>query len=87
MRSYEEFGIAAVLPGLVRAAEVLQEEIRELQARLNHRPVGRPKGSGKGSGTKSYWAKMTPEERVAEIKRRARVAVRNRKLKAKEAGA
>jgi len=39
------------------------------------------KASARGSGTRAYWASMTPEERSAEMKRRAAVARENRNKK------
>jgi hypothetical protein len=41
----------------------------------------RPKLAGKAAG--SYWAKLTPDERSVEMKRRAKVRERNRAAKAK----
>jgi hypothetical protein len=107
---YAQMGIAAILPGLVRAAEVLQVEIDMLKAMLGRAQAGerivkrpgRPPGihtkqrkkqahangsvpvptanlNAKGKpfstgGPASYWAKMTPEERSAEMKRRQTLA-------------
>jgi hypothetical protein len=109
---YAQMGIAAILPGLTRAVEIMQSEIDSLRAmlataaqggRIIKRP-GRPPGihtkqrkkqahangsvpvptvamNVKGKpirtdGPASYWAKMTPEERSAEMKRRQKLAAK-----------
>jgi hypothetical protein len=63
---YEEFGIAAVLPGLVRSVEILQAEIDGLKLRLNPAPV-KNQSPGKGSGSRKWWANATPAQRKKRL--------------------
>ena len=76
-------GLAAMLPGMVRAHELLGQQIAAMQAQL----AGLQNGGGRKPGPQTeqarakiaearrgYWAKMTPEERSAEMKRRGGIA-------------
>jgi hypothetical protein len=82
--NYEEAGIAHMLVGMVRAREVLDQEIEELRKRLD---LARKGGSAldavreaKARGARGPWAGKTAEERSAIIK------ARWTKKKAKETG-
>jgi len=77
----KSFGLAAQALGLHRAIELLQAELRNLNAQLAEaqpaeepRPVGRPAGKARKSG----WP-ADPEERSREMKRRQAVTAKKRK--------
>jgi hypothetical protein len=59
----------ATLSGLYKAIELLQLEIREIESELVEGKEGK-EGREEKSKKASYWSKMTPEERVAEMKKR-----------------
>jgi len=80
---YAKLGLAAMLPGMVHAHEILGELIEDVRLRLGEaeapaaataRKRGRPKAAGltaKGTPVKSgYWAKLTPNERRTEMQKR-----------------
>lgn len=76
-RSYARMGIAAMIPGLQRAAELLTAEVAKFKALLDDDATERQienvtatKRGGGSSGHKAYWAAMTPEEKRAEMLRR-----------------
>lgn len=85
MTKYEEMGIASLLPGMIRMHEMMGEAIQEVQeqlARVQGRlaagdepdeevPAVRMKR--KKSAQALYWARMTVDERSAEMKRRGMV--------------
>lgn len=84
---YEQMGIAALLPGMTFAVELIQKQLDEMRAQLTgivfsaeKRAVGRPKGSKNkrmAAGGQS-WAGLTPEERSAEMKHRMALAKKNK---------
>lgn len=89
---YEQMGIAALLPGMTYAIELVQKQLDEMRGQLEvimsgggtARKVGRPKGST--SASRNGWAGMTPEERSAEMRRRQMVAVGKAEPRAKKRG-
>lgn len=68
--NYEEAGIATMLAGLVRAREVLDNEIQTLQARLGQTTNGDAVREAKRRGAKGFWTDKGPEERSAIMKAR-----------------
>jgi len=90
LTKYELMGMSALIPGLVSAREAIDAEIRRYQgiialARENEEG-GEPEPeakTGRGSHQAAYWARMTPEERSAEMRRRGMV---NKKKKLAQAG-
>ena len=112
-------GIAAMLPGLQLALDVLSAQIEEYRALLRtlqaengqpvKRKVGRPRKNPvaqpaqftlvqapakttrnqaeRTAGMKAYWAKMTPNQRRAEMHRRAAKGLGRKGSKAKAAAA
>lgn len=74
INKYEQMGLAATLPGMINAVEVLQGEIDRMRAVLGYaqgRGAAPDENEGQElSGQKAYWAKMTPEQRAAEMARR-----------------
>ena len=90
--SYAQMGMAATLPGLIRALEIVQQHVDELQAQLGQRqPAGKKLGRTSKAdleqraqldvtnllGAKSGWP-ADPEERRAEALRRRAVAAAKR---------
>jgi hypothetical protein len=78
-------GIAATIPGLQHAAQVILQELDSLRARLAalqageetpHRRRGRPRGTATDGNIRSGWP-ADPEERKLEMARR--MAKRKRK--------
>jgi hypothetical protein len=76
--SYEMMGIAATIPGLQHAAQVIQDELDSLRARLAalqageenpQRRRGRPRGTATDGEIRSGWP-ADPEERKREMARR-----------------
>ena len=61
--------MAAAIPGLQMAIDQLQETLDQIRAQLNGE-VKRGRPPGPSQTQSAYWAKMTPEERSAEVKRR-----------------
>lgn len=93
IQKYEQFGIAAMLPGMVRAVELLQAQIDDMRARLEGLQIGNTKSAKRrgrppaatgeltvhGTPLKpGYWASMTAEERSAEMRRRRAVQEKNK---------
>lgn len=82
---YEQMGRAALVPGMQHMIELMQAQLDEFRRALGQlqepvrRGPGRPKVDHvdpevRSRGSASYWAKMTPEERSAEMRRRQQVA-------------
>ena len=85
---YIQMGIAALLPGMQYLIDKMQAQIddfRQELARLQGtqpKKLGRPpkerpqnvESPARSRGSASYWAKMTPKERSAEMRRRQQVA-------------
>ena len=92
--TYEQMGIAALLPGMQHALEIIQGQIDHMRARLAElqggeaapRKVGRPKKTVNSPAAKSGWPD-DPEERSREMKRRQAVAREKRAAAAKGASA
>ena len=89
MKGYEKFGIAALIPGMQHMVDLMQRELDDMRKMISSEDTKIPKkilGDRKKQGTasKAYWAKMTPEQRSTEMRRRMQVAKRR---KAKEATA
>jgi hypothetical protein len=77
MNNYEKFGIAAMIPGMQHMIDLMQSELDKMR-----RVISEDTDDVKDSYSapqKKYWAKMTPEERSAEVIRRQKVAARNKK--------
>ena len=77
---YAAMGMAAMLPGMIHARELLDRRIQEMQAQLAAlQSGGGAKKQQQRDGTKirAYWASMTPEERSAEMTRRSMVGRRH----------
>lgn len=82
---YQAAGIAVTIGGLEQVQDLIQQRIDELSAQLaGLRGIRRTKQSkhsevdiAKSTGVATYWAKMSPKERSAEMDRR--IAVRKRK--------
>jgi hypothetical protein len=64
-----QMGISMLLPGAIHQAKLANAEVQRLQGLLAQLQNGNRVRRGKTAST-SYWAKMTPEERSAEIIRR-----------------
>jgi hypothetical protein len=82
MTNYESVGLAAMIPGMQHMITLMQRELDEIRAtlaRVQARQAGyeetadSPEKKGKGSHQAAYWARMTPEERSAEMRRRGMV--------------
>jgi hypothetical protein len=80
---YEQMGIAALLPGMTYAIEVMQKQVDEMRAQLTgsingddpvKRKVGRPAGA---AGNRAGWSD-DPEERKVEAQRRADMRRQNK---------
>jgi len=97
MTAYEEMGIAAMLPGMQHMITLMQRELDAMRATLA-RVQARKSGEtpleeeterkhrynpSSGVAQRNYWARMTPEQRRAEMKRRGMVKKGVRKPKAK----
>jgi hypothetical protein len=80
MKKFEEFGIAAVLPGLVHAAELLQQQIDSLRERISEVPqrerISEEKHRKKPKAT--WWTQATKAERAARIISMNKARARNR---------
>lgn len=92
--SLEQFGIASLIPGFQRALDLLQAELNSLRAKLSlpeqkrsstkfqiamqKRSKNEKWRSKAVTSQKSYWAKMTKEERSAEMKRRMALSKRRK---------
>jgi hypothetical protein len=72
LKQYAQFGMAAMLPGMIHAREILDRRIREMQEQLAGLQDGKKQDGRRNNkgGAAAYWAKLTPEERSAEMKRR-----------------
>ena len=75
---YERAGRATFLPGLLFAIELLESKRDELQAYLDGSKAPPPEKrkytrSEAGQRVRTYWTSLTPEQRTAEMKRRANV--------------
>jgi hypothetical protein len=70
--SYARMGMAAMLPGMQRAAEILQNEIEKFKALLSDDGTTRPQiyNASRISKQGEYWESMTLDERRAEMVRR-----------------
>lgn len=86
--TYEQMGMAALLPGMQHVLAILEGHINEMRdqiAALQGHPAKRGRGRPPmrhddeqvaevmkrgGNAQKKYWAKMTPEQRSAEMIRR-----------------
>jgi hypothetical protein len=87
LKRYAAAGMAAYLPGMVYALELLEHYIEEFREQLTQLQVADqvsrdqppPQKQGKRDGRgKSSWQGMTPEERSVEMKRRMKVRRRNK---------
>ena len=85
--NYQRMGMAALIPGMQFMIDRMQKELDDLRQVLtglqqeketdDDEPVGDLEKwlyKRKSKSSKSYWAGMTPKERSAEMKRRAKVA-------------
>lgn len=72
-------GMAALLPGMKYFLERMQAELNNFELELEGLQNSQ---QPKKKIINSYWAKLTPEERSAEIIRRQKVAAKNRAKKA-----
>ena len=85
--TYEQMGIAALLPGMVHAVELMENQINQMRARLAAlqedaapaRRVGRPRGTATNGTVRSGWP-ADPEERKLEMARRRAKRAANLKL-------
>lgn len=74
--TFEQAGIAAMLPGMVHLQELMAKEIERMKrilgaAQNGNAPEHPTVPAGKGNHSESgYWSKMTPEERSEEMRRR-----------------
>jgi hypothetical protein len=75
-----QMGISMLLPGAIHQAKLANAEVQRLQGLLAQLQNGNRVRRGKTAST-SYWAKMTPEERSAEIIRRKAKSVAEQKPK------
>jgi hypothetical protein len=81
MTTYQQIGIAAMLPGMQHMITLMQAELDSLRAQLGE--IQEPAGAGRPAGSKaapgrSGWPD-DPEERSAEMKRRKAVAEAKKK--------
>lgn len=77
LNRYAEMGLAALIPGMVRMVELMQQQLDAAKAQLaalQGRPASKRLGRPPGKAANSGWAGMTPEQRSAEMKRRIAVA-------------
>ena len=87
MRSskYEQMGMAALLPGMTYAIELVQKQLDEMRAQLDgivNGDVAEPKKQGRAKGSKMADAARSgwpddPEERRREMKRRIAKRAKN----------
>jgi hypothetical protein len=88
MKDYSTFGMAALLPGMQHMLDEMQNVLNTFRENLEAAQApgkkrGRPRkiviedteAVKKSRRSAGYWAKMTPEQRSAEMKRRAAVIV------------
>jgi hypothetical protein len=89
INKYEQMGLAATLPGMINAVEVLQGEIDRMRAVLGYaqeRGAAPDENEGQElTGQKAYWAKMTPEQRKSEMARRGMMGRAKRAAKKRAA--
>jgi hypothetical protein len=73
-----QMGRATVIPGFQKAIDVLERRhtpsAAAAVAELRRLEPAKPTVERRSKGSKSYWAKMTPEERTIEMRRRRGVA-------------
>jgi hypothetical protein len=86
--TYAQMGIAAMLPGMVHAVEILQAQIDAFKARLaglqnGHAPEQSRRSVANGQNSQKYWSKLTPQQRKAEMRRRFLKGQRKKDQKAK----
>jgi hypothetical protein len=88
--TYAKMGVAALLPGMVHMLERMQSEIDSMRAFLGvvdeHTTIApMPKRSiPRSNAVKDYWARMSPEERQVEMKRRVKLDMRRKAQAAKK---
>jgi hypothetical protein len=86
---FAQMGMAALLPGMQHMLDLMEDHLKTFRAALAHaqsngassngtepeepKKRGRPPGLSNSDRSKSYWGKMTPEERTAEMSRRFEV--------------
>lgn len=74
---------ASALPDLSPGGSGLDHELRQVAMdRGTH--SRRAPGSQSAANKQSYWGKMTPEQRKAEVKRRAAVSNKNKRRRTRE---
>src|SRR5689334_15436999 len=88
LTQFATMGMAAMLPGLQYAVELMQKQLDEFRARLAALQNGRarvckPPTAKRVNGIVEYWARMTPAERRAEMKRRGMIRPKAAPAKAK----
>lgn len=77
--SYARMGMAAMLPGMQRAAELLLAEVEKFKALLSDEDATGPqianavRAKNSSRTQANWWAKLSPEERRKEMKRRGMV--------------
>ena len=95
-RSWTLMGMQAMLPGMIYMHELMAEQIAQMRAVLGQEAEDVPRITAadlgiepeiktetkRGSGDhKSYWEKLTPDERSAEMMRRRAVAEKKKSAK------
>jgi hypothetical protein len=82
LTKYAQMGMAAMLPGMQLAVEIMQRNLDEFRAQLaglqgKEQHVNQSRAGG---NARAYWAKMTPLQRRNEMRRRG---MQHSKAKAK----
>jgi hypothetical protein len=87
LNRYAASGMAAFLPGMQYMVELMQRQLDEFRAQLaiyqhgEAEAVPQRKQRKGSSGGKTYWSKLSPEERSEEMQRRHEVRqIKTRKL-------
>lgn len=76
---FAQFGIAATIPGLQYAVELLQQHLDLLKNQVNDEEIT----DSKTRKPNTYWSKLTPEQRSLELSRRNAVRHQNEKKAAR----
>jgi len=92
MTAFEAMGLAAMLPGMQHMITLMQRELDNMRAalaRVQARQAGHEEApthaeKSRRQAVVGYWAKMSPEERSAEMRRRGMVRTGKKGAKGKK---
>jgi hypothetical protein len=85
--NFEKFGMAALIPGMQHMIDLMQKELEYMRMAISTTDIEtdieeikfKPKKTKLSKGISTYWAKFTPEERSAEMRRRRKVTLNKRR--------